>query len=165
MLRYDGTMSQVQREIRQQQPFTSRSQEALIGVLRTADVFRWLGARLLAPHGVTLQQYNVLRILRGAEPEGLPTLEIGGRMIERAPGVTRLLDRLEAKGFVRRARCPTDRRQMLCTITERGMKLLELLDGPVQQLDTEAFAALSEAELVLLIAMLDRVRAAHGAGA
>ncbi|HMA16962.1 MAG TPA: MarR family transcriptional regulator [Thermoanaerobaculia bacterium] len=89
--------------------------------------------------GITLQQYNVLRILRGAGEEGLPTLEIAGRMIERAPGVTRLIDRLEKKGFAERRRCSPDRRQILCFITEAGLRILAKLDGPVASAE-EAFA-------------------------
>src|SRR6185295_1524706 len=109
--------SALQREIRQTRPFRSRSQEAMLALLRTADQVHRSFARVVEPHGITLQQYNVLRILRGAGDAGLPTLEIGARMIERSPGVTRLIDRLEAKGWVRRERCPHDRRQVLCWIT------------------------------------------------
>ncbi|HZJ72423.1 MAG TPA: MarR family transcriptional regulator, partial [Planctomycetota bacterium] len=100
----------LQREIRQTRPFPSVEAEAVVGLMRTADVVKRGLARVVEPRGLTLQQYNVLRILRGAGPEGLPTLEIAGRMIEQAPGVTRLLDRLEAKNLVQRARCPRDRR-------------------------------------------------------
>ena len=94
--------SRIQAEIKQKKPFRSRQQEAGLALLRTADVVRRRIARVIEPHGVTLQQYNVLRILGGAGKEGMPTLEIAGRMIERTPGITRLLDRLEAKRLVRR---------------------------------------------------------------
>ena len=96
--------SALQREIRQKKPFRSPAQEAVLGLLRTADVVRRLVARSLEPYDVTPQQYNVLRILRGAGDEGLPTLTIGERMLEDSPGVTRLVDRLIAKGLVSRAR-------------------------------------------------------------
>src|SRR5215208_2200660 len=102
----------LQQEIRQSRPFRSRQQEAVLALLRTSDVVRRFLARIVEPHGITLQQYNVLRILRGAGEEGIPTLAIGERMIEQAPGITRLLDRLESKGLVRRSRCPEDRRQV-----------------------------------------------------
>ncbi len=82
--------SQLQREIKQRKPFQSRAQEAAIGLLRTADTVRREIASVVEPHGITLQQYNVLRILRGAGALGLPTLEIAARMVEQAPGITRL---------------------------------------------------------------------------
>src|SRR3954469_12277006 len=121
--------SALQRELRQRRPFQSPAHEAVVGLLRTADLIRRHAAALVEPHGVTVQQFNVLRILRGAGTDGLPTLEVAERMIEQTPGVTRLLDRLEAKELVRRQRCPKDRRQHLCWITEKGLSLLEKLDS------------------------------------
>ena len=78
----------LRREIGQSRPFSSRRQEAALSLLKTADAVRRLIAGIVETEGVTPQQYNVLRILRGARPDGLPTLEIGRRMIEQAPGVT-----------------------------------------------------------------------------
>ncbi len=101
--------SRLQEEIKQTKPFRSVSQEAMIGLFRTTDMLRRRASTLLDPEGITPQQYNVLRILRGAGTEGLPTLEIASRMIEQAPGITRLLDRLETKRLVSRERCPEDR--------------------------------------------------------
>src|SRR5262249_14855885 len=98
------TPSHIERELKQSRPFPTRGQEAAVGLMRTADLLRRLLEQALEPSGVTAQQYNVLRILRGARPESLPTLEIAERMIERTPGITRLLDRLEAKKLVRRDR-------------------------------------------------------------
>src|SRR5437867_4356503 len=97
--------SAIERELKQTRPFPSRRQEAAVALLRTADRLRHLLTRWLEPAGITAQQYNVLRILRGALPGPLPTLEIAERMIERTPGITRLLDRLEAKRLVGRERC------------------------------------------------------------
>jgi DNA-binding MarR family transcriptional regulator len=148
----------LQREIRQNKPFRSKGQEALLSVLRTGDVIKHRFSPLLDESGITLQQYNVLRILRGAGAEGLPTLEIGGRMIERTPGVTRLLDRLEAKGLVRRARCPEDRRKVLCYISPEGTKLLASLDEPVAEADEQFIEGVEEADLDALIRILDRIR-------
>src|SRR4030095_9165523 len=102
--------SPLQREIRQAKPFRSRGQQVVVALLRTADLVRRVVGRVLEPYDITPQQYNVLRILRGAGDRGLPTLEIGERMIEQTPGITRLLDRLEAKELVRRERCREDRR-------------------------------------------------------
>jgi len=150
--------SQILDEIRQTKPFASVEQEALLGLIRTADQLRRRGGEVLAPYGISNQQYNVLRILRGAGKKGLPTLEIGSRLIEQAPGITRLLDRLEKKKLIRRRRCPEDRRQVLCWITAQGRGLLARLELPVEQSGREFFKMLSGKELRELIAILDRVR-------
>ncbi|HTD84875.1 MAG TPA: MarR family transcriptional regulator, partial [Gemmatimonadaceae bacterium] len=115
----------------------------------------------IEPHGITPQQYNVLRILRGAGAEGLPTLTIGERMIEQTPGVTRLVDRLERKGLVARTPCPKDRRRVFCTITTKGLDLLKELDDPVNRWDVQAVAVLPPSDLDSLINLLDRVRASN----
>jgi MarR family transcriptional regulator, organic hydroperoxide resistance regulator len=127
----------------------------------SADRVRVFVESLIEPHGITGQQYNVLRILRGAEPDGLPTLTIADRMIERAPGITRMIDRLEAKGLVARDRRGADRRCVHCRITARGLELLRSLDRPVDAAERAAFAALNEKELTQLTALLERVRNAH----
>jgi MarR family transcriptional regulator, organic hydroperoxide resistance regulator len=149
-------------EIRQRIPFGSPVQEAILGLYRTADMLQRRFAQLVEPHGISLQQYNVLRILRGAGPEGTPTLEIADRMIEQTPGITRLLDKLEAKHLVRRKRCPEDRRQVLCWITDAGIRLLSDLDQPVVDSGTLAMKSLAKSELRELIAILERVRAGLG---
>jgi DNA-binding MarR family transcriptional regulator len=146
-------------EIRQSKPFRTRSQEAYISLIRTADDAKRRIASTLDASGVTLQQYNVLRILRGARPDGLPTLSIAERMVERTPGVTRLIDRMEGKGWVSRTRCTKDRRRVWCRITDAGLDLLAPLDGPVNEIDDSLFDALAEHELVELIGYLDRLRA------
>lgn len=155
--------SRIQTEIKQKKPFRTVAQEAAVGLLRTADVLRRKLGEVMEGSDLTMQQYNVLRILRGAGSTGLPTLEIGERMIEQAPGVTRLLDRLEAKKLVRRERCLHDRRQVLCYITEEGLALLEKLDRPVNEADEIVMSGLTKAETKTLIALLDKVRAANSA--
>ncbi len=146
--------------IRQSKPFRSASQEAFVALLVTAQHLRWPVEELLQRHGgITVQQYNVLRILRGAGPAGLPTLEVAARMIERTPGVTRLIDRLEAKGLVERERSNDDRRLVVCRITKAGLALLADLDDPMDALDDASFSGLSKADLKSLIRLLDRVRA------
>src|SRR3954468_18460555 len=141
--------------------FRSREQQATLGLLRTADAVKRSLAQVIEPHGITPQQYNVLRILRGAGAEGLPTLSIGERMIEQTPGVTRLVDRLERKGLVGRSPCPKDRRRVFCSITPKGLDLLKELDDPVNRWDVHAVAVLLPSDLDSLINLLDRVRASN----
>jgi DNA-binding MarR family transcriptional regulator len=143
------------------QNFRSREQEATLGLLRTADAVKRSLAQVIAPHGITPQQYNVLRILRGAGPDGIPTLTIGERMIEQTPGVTRLVDRLERKGLVARTPCPKDRRRVFCRITAKGLELLKELDDPVNRWDSQAVSVLPPSELDVLVDLLDRVRASN----
>jgi MarR family transcriptional regulator, organic hydroperoxide resistance regulator len=158
-----GGESALQREIRQNRPFRSRRQEAMLGLLKTADILRRFLATVVEPHGITLQQYNVLRILKGAGPGGLPTLEIADRLIEQAPGVTRLLDRLERKGLVKRERCPVDRRQVTCRITPEGRRLLATMGRSMESADDRCLAMLPVREVERLVVALDVVRAGHGA--
>lgn len=148
----------LQHELRQTRPFRSAAQEAVLSLVRTADHVRRAAARVVEPHDITLQQFNVLRILRGAGDAGLPTLEVASRMIEQTPGVTRLMDRLEAKGYIRRERCRQDRRQHLCWITPAGARILEALDAPMLEAHAGSLRALSEADRRRLTALLERIR-------
>ncbi|MBV9494216.1 MAG: MarR family transcriptional regulator [Acidobacteria bacterium] len=151
-------MASIQKELKQQRPFPSRTAEAAVALLRTADLVRRVMSDLVEPLGITVQQYNVLRILRGAGADGLPTLEIAERMIEQTPGITRLIDRLEAKALVGRERCPTDRRQVFCRITPDGLSLLASIDAPAAAAQTDALSGVTKKELAQLVAILDRLR-------
>jgi DNA-binding MarR family transcriptional regulator len=151
----------VAREIKQSKPFGSVAEEAVVGLIRTAEVIRRRLAGVIEPEGITAQQYNVLRILRGAGERGLPTLEIAERMIEHAPGITRMIDRLIAKKLVARERCAEDRRVVYCAIADEGQLLLARLDGPVREADRSALDAISEKDQRGLIDMLDAIRAGH----
>jgi len=153
--------SKIQQEIKQSKPFHSRSQEAVVALLRTSEVVRSYFEKFLEPHGVTLQQYNVMRILRGAGPDGLPTLDISSRMVERTPGVTRLIDRLELKGFVERQRSVNDRRVVYCSLTAAGFAVLNGLDGIIDHADETALGSLTAEDESRLIELLDRIRATH----
>lgn len=153
--------SALQHELRQRRPFQSAAHEAVVGLMRTADLVRRHAAALVEPHGITLQQFNVLRILRGAAEDGLPTLEVADRMIETTPGVTRLLDRLETKELVRRQRCPKDRRQHLCWITAKGLAVLEKIDPLTARAHEDALKGLRQKDRVAFIRLLDAIRAAH----
>jgi DNA-binding MarR family transcriptional regulator len=148
----------IHEEIKQSKPFRTRSQEAYLALLRTADDSKRYISKVLEPAGVTLQQYNVLRILRGAGPEGLPTLVVADRMVERTPGVTRLIDRMEKKRWVTRVRCTEDRRRVWCRITESGLRLVGSLDQPVNDVDDSFLEVLDEHELGSLVEYLDRLR-------
>jgi DNA-binding MarR family transcriptional regulator len=152
-------LSPLQREIRQRRPFRSPGHEATVAILHTADLVRRRIAEVVESRGITLQQFNVLRILRGGGDEGVATLDVAERMVEQAPGITRLLDRLEAKGLVRRQRCPKDRRQNLCWITPRGRAVLEQLDEPVHGAADKCVARLSRVDQATLIRLLDSIRA------
>jgi MarR family transcriptional regulator, organic hydroperoxide resistance regulator len=148
----------LQQEIKQTKPFRSLQQEAALALLKTADLVRRHVAKVIGPHNLSLEQYNVLRILRGAGDAGMATLEVSSRMIEQTPAITRLLDKLETKKLVRRERCPEDRRQVLCRITNAGLHLLAGLDDQVESANQEVFTRLSAAEVKSLIAHLDRMR-------
>jgi DNA-binding MarR family transcriptional regulator len=154
-------MSRLQQELKQRKPFQSVAQEALLGLMRTTDLVRRQAMAFVEPHGITLQQYNVLRILRGGGKDGVPTLEVAERMVEQTPGLTRLLDRLEAKGFIKRERCLKDRRQHLCWITPKSAALLEKLDGPMVQFGEHLMKGLKSEDRHALIRLLDALRAAH----
>ncbi len=153
------TPTSVQREIKQRIPFGSSAEEATVALIRTADRLRSLLGSVVEPHGITIQQYNVLRILRGAGARGLPTLEIGERLIERTPGTTRLVDQLVRRGFVARHRETDDRRVVRCVITPDGLGSLKALDKKVRAADRRAMDVLNQRELAQLIGHLDRLRA------
>jgi DNA-binding MarR family transcriptional regulator len=152
-------MGSIRDEIKQTKPFASVADEAVVTLLATGDRVRGALSRIVEVQSITLQQYNVLRILRGAGHEGLPTLEIASRLIEHNPGITRLLDRLEARSLVRRVRCPEDRRQVLCTATAAARRLLARLDGPVAEAAGSLLAPLDPPRTAELVRLLDAVRA------
>jgi DNA-binding MarR family transcriptional regulator len=152
-------LSPLQSELKQARPFHSPQQEALLSILRTAALLRHRITASLDPHGLSPEQYNVLRILRGAGESGLPTLEVAARLIEPTPAITRLLDKLEAKKLVRRRRCADDRRQVLCWITGAGSDLLNKLDPLFAGSEHNLLAMLDAEDLQRLISLLNRVRA------
>lgn len=151
-------MASIREEIKQSRPFASRGEEAVVALIRTADVIGRMLATVLEPHGITPQQYNVLRILRGAGDRGLPTLEIAERMIQQTPGITRLIDRLETKKLALRERCLTDRRQVFCRITPAGLTLLDALDRPMRAAADAALHAVTKKDLAHMVELLDRAR-------
>lgn len=160
----EETARSLQAEIAQRRPFHSVKAEVAVSILRTAALLERHFAQVVAQTGVTVQQYNVLRILRGAGEEGLPTLVIRDRMIHAAPGITRLLDKLEKAGLARRERTSPDRRQVLCYITPRGLELLDKLDAEMRLADEVAVGDLDDDEQRQLIKLLESVRSRHRAG-
>ena len=148
----------LQADLKQNKPFAAPTAEAAVALLHTADLVRRSVAAVVEPHGITPQQYNVLRILRGAGADGLPTLDIVERMVEQTPGITRLIDRLESKRLVIRKRCATDRRQVFCRITRNGLLLLARLDLPLRDAENAALATLSSKQLAQLVTLLDKAR-------
>jgi DNA-binding MarR family transcriptional regulator len=154
----EGMTTQLKDEIRQTKPFGSLEQEAHLSIERTAAVLTHAMAEALKEHGVTSTQYNVLRILRGAGPQGLCRGEVRDRLVAQVPDVTRLLDRLEAAGLVARERGTDDRRYVTTRVTPQGLRLLERLDEPVGALHRDLLGHLEPDELNTLIALLARVR-------
>jgi DNA-binding MarR family transcriptional regulator len=151
-------MRSVKDEIQQSRPFPTAADEAIVTLLRTADTVQRALSEVVAPHGITLQQYNVLRILRGAGPDGLPTLDVAARMIETTPGITRLLGRLEQKRLVRRQRSPEDHRRVLCFATERALALLGELDRPLSEAGQRILTPLGTRQTRELTRLLDAAR-------
>jgi DNA-binding MarR family transcriptional regulator len=146
-------------EIQQTRPFATLAEEASVSLMRTTDLVRRRLTRIVEPHGITLQQYNVMRILRGAGEDGLPTLEIAARMIEQAPGITRLIDRLETKRLVERERSTGDRRCVYCRITQAGLRLLAGLDEAIASPAAHLASVLPQNQTRQLVQLLAQVRA------
>ncbi len=149
----------LQAQIKQSKPFVSLREEALLNLWRTSDQLNHVLQQLLKSHGISHTQYNVLRILRGAGPEGLATGEIAARMITRDPDITRLIDRLERAGLARRAGQKGDRRVILARITPKGLKLLGELDHPLMQLIEEKLGHMTDSRLRTLVGLLEQIRA------
>ena len=129
-----------------------------VAILKTADALGQQAEQLLKSHGLTGAQYNVLRILRGAESGGLPCTAIGDRMISHDPDMTRLLDRMEKRGFISRARRTDDRRVVLTHITREGLARLKTLDQPIRELHRRQFGLMSAARLKMLAQILKEIR-------
>jgi DNA-binding MarR family transcriptional regulator len=153
-----GMDSQLRTEIRQTKPFARLETEAMASVLRTAAVLDHALGEALKPFGVTLTQYNVLRILRGAGPHGLCGRDIGERLIARVPDVPRLLDRMEEMGLIHRERDPTDRRQVTARVTQEGLHVLEEATPVLEQIEQDRFSGLGEQGLRSLVQALACVR-------
>ncbi|MCW5898512.1 MAG: MarR family transcriptional regulator [Flavobacteriales bacterium] len=140
-----------------QSRFESEQQKAMLNVLFTSNWFRSMQNELFRPHGISPQQYNILRILRGAK-DRMNMQNVKGRMIDRAPNATRLTDKLIAKGLVHRERCDEDRRVVYVRISDKGLALLALLDNKIQVLNERMLKNLSSRDASELNRILDTCR-------
>jgi len=150
--------SALAQELKQGKPFESLEVEAYLNLVRTNHLLEDNVACFLKKHGISVPQYNVLRILRGAGEGGLPSLAVADRMVTRVPDVTRLLERGAAKGWVLRERSTTDGRVVMARITPAGLALLETLDAPLLAHHDTLLGHLDNAELKQLIALLEKAR-------
>ncbi|MEO8575104.1 MAG: MarR family transcriptional regulator [Gemmatimonadales bacterium] len=148
----------LKRELKQNKPFKSLCQEAQLNIVRTSNILVNDFERMLKPYGITGTQYNVLRILRGAEPAGLCRNEVAERLINRMPDATRLLDRMEDAGLVTRERSEADRRLVTTRITKEGKKLVDSLDDEVEAQHEKGLGHLGKKDLEKLIELLTLVR-------
>lgn len=146
-------------EIAQATPFETAEVEAFLNLVRTADRLLYEANVFFRAFGLTMTQYNVLRILRGAQPDGHPSLEIGRRLITRVPDVTRLIDRLEAMGLAERVRSTEDRRVVRVRITRKGLNLLARIDSPVREHHRRLLEHMGDAKLQRLTRLLEEARA------
>lgn len=154
--------SSLQAELKQKIPFTNPEQEAYLALLRTADALQSRMETKLKEFGLTGTQYNALRILRGAGPDGLPCSEIGERMITHDPDITRLLNRLQDRGLAERTRGRQDKRVVYGKISQAGLKLLREMDVPLQKFGTELLRHVGQPKLKQLIELLEQVRSGAG---
>jgi DNA-binding MarR family transcriptional regulator len=145
-------------EIKQGKPFESLQAEVFLNLMRTADVLLRGQEAILKLAGLSATQYNVLRILRGAGEQGLCCREVGERMIARDPDITRLVDRLERRGFLARSRDNRDRRVITVRITPAGLKVLKDLDGPMAEYNRRLLSHMDKGDLRKLVELLEAAR-------
>jgi len=150
----------LQAELKQTVPFRSREQEAYLSLLRTADALQSSVESRLKEFGLTGTQYNALRILRGAGVEGATCSQIGERLLTRDPDITRLLDRMEARGLLLRERSSEDRRVVITRISAAGLALVDSMDQPLRKLSKSKLGKFGRESLAELIAGLERMREA-----
>ena len=148
----------MQSELKQGKPFVHAEEELFLSLVRTADILGRKVSDFLKEQSLSMAQYNVLRILRGAGPEGLPCGEISTRMVTRDPDVTRLLDRLEQRKLVSRARDPGDRRVVSTRVTAEGLTLLQSLDQDMSKIHKQQFDFLGSAQMEEILQQLTRIR-------
>jgi DNA-binding MarR family transcriptional regulator len=141
--------------------FDSPEQEAFLNLWRTYDRLRALEDDLFARWDLTPQQYNALRLLKAEHPGTLPTLALADRLVSRAPDITRLLDKLEARGLIARERPADNRRVVRVGVTPAGLKLLKEIGGPLRDCHARQLGHLSASDLRQLTALLRAARGPH----
>ncbi|WP_218934096.1 MarR family winged helix-turn-helix transcriptional regulator [Rubripirellula lacrimiformis] len=149
--------SMIKDELKKRGPFDSVEQEATLAILRTSDLLENRLARLLREHGLTMSQYNVLRILRG-EAKPLPCLEVASRMIQVAPAITRVVDQLQGLKLIDKTQSKQDRRVFLIEINGDGKRRLKKIDQPLLDLHANLLSGVPKKELKMLVKALDLVR-------
>jgi MarR family transcriptional regulator, organic hydroperoxide resistance regulator len=153
------------REISEPRPVATVCQETpFLSILKTADIIHRRYSEVMEPFGITFQQYNVLKIVRSAGTDGIPTTDIADGMIESSPGLTRLIDCLETKNLVRRVRSSEDRRVVTCHVTEAGATLLKKTEGSVKKAEQSIMKTMTSEHLATLKTLLAEVRESFGGG-
>jgi len=150
----------LQAELKQTRPFARIEEEAILNVMRTAEVIEGVLSDFLKGFDLSPVQYNVLRILRGAEPAGATCSQIGERLLTRDPDITRLLDRMESRGWIVRERSKEDRRAVITRISDTGMQLVNRIDQPIEAMNQVVMRGLCHDDLDALITTLEQVREA-----
>jgi len=148
----------LKQEIQQRKPIRLVEEEAVLNLARTTDILMQRLTDALKPHALSGTQYNVLRILRGAGAEGASCKDISSRMVTRDPDITRMMDRLEARGLITRDRAKEDRRVVTHRLTSDGLDLVNALDEPIEALNEQAMRHMSRAKLRELITLLEELR-------
>jgi DNA-binding MarR family transcriptional regulator len=142
-------------------PFDSLEQEVFLSLWRTYDRLRALEEELFGRYDLTPQQYNALRLLASQHPDKIHTLDLAGRLVSRAPDITRLLDKLDQRGLIERDRPADNRRVVRIGITQDGLALLRALRDPIRQCHARQLGHLSQKELKDLNALLRAARQPH----
>jgi DNA-binding MarR family transcriptional regulator len=155
-------MASLKTEIAQTSPFSSVEEEAILNVMRTSDCLQRAFQQKTRDWGLTSTQYNVLRILRGAQPEGLACAAIGERMIALEPDITRLLGRLKRLKLIRQHRDRQDRRVVWTQISDAGLDLLRAMDPVIQLIPLELLGHIGRGELAEMIRLLELARQSCG---
>jgi DNA-binding MarR family transcriptional regulator len=154
----EWSMANLKVEIAQTAPFSSIEEEAILNLLRTSDCMSRAFHQKTREWGLTSTQYNVLRILRGAQPEGLTCAAIGARMITAEPDITRLLARLKTFKLIRQHRDRHDRRVLWTQISDAGLEVLHKMDSVIERLPKELLGHMSQEELGGIIRLLELAR-------
>jgi len=150
--------SKLQEELKQKKPFTSPEEEVYLSIIRTAETLSWGVSETLKGAELTPTQYNVLRILRGAGSVGATCGQISERMVTKDSDITRLLERLDSRGLITRAREGQDRRYIIARITPEGLQLLAGLDEPIAECHRRQIGHLGKERLASLGKLLNAAR-------